>query len=69
MFKFSLENPDAVKIWLGHKPLLIVSSPEMVKSIVMSPKCLEKSSLFYGLMDRGDALITSKCMFNLKCDQ
>lgn len=66
IYQHTLINPDVSKIWLGSKLFLFVSNPEMVKNIVMSPKCLEKSTLFYDLMDRGDSLISSKCMFSLK---
>lgn len=51
--------PDLLKIWFGHKMVILVSNPDRIQKILFSPKCLEKWNLFYALMERDHGLISA----------
>ena len=52
---------DSLKVWFGHKFVILISKPETVQKVLMSTACLEKWNLFYGLMERDYGLISARC--------
>lgn len=62
--EFSLNNPDMMKLWLGPQLVVFVNSPDRIKKVLVSPKCVEKWNLIYKLIDRNHGLIAASSRVN-----
>lgn len=56
---FSWDNPDMMKLWMGHQMVVFVNSPDRIKKILLSPRCQDKWSKVYDLMQRSNGLIAA----------
>jgi hypothetical protein len=54
------QSHKLVKFWLGTSLFIFVNDPEMIKKVLNSPECLDKS-FFYKFFRLDKGLLSLKC--------
>lgn len=58
-----LSNPRMGTFWYGPVPVLGLAHPDLIKIVLNSDVCLEKSRYFYKMYELDDSLISAPCKF------